>query len=108
MKLTFCVAWGSTEDLQHHHLVTRAFSPYGGGALPQMNRFKVKMVRSLVVVTALCLCATSASAAASAAPLTMEECRTKYKAAIAKGSVGDTWVGFQEKQCGIKPPPPRR
>jgi hypothetical protein len=24
MKLTFCVACGSTEDLQHHHLVARA------------------------------------------------------------------------------------
>ena len=24
MKLTFCVACGSTEDLQHHHLVIRA------------------------------------------------------------------------------------
>jgi 5-methylcytosine-specific restriction endonuclease McrA len=24
MKLTLCVACGSTDDLQHHHLVTRA------------------------------------------------------------------------------------
>jgi hypothetical protein len=24
MKLTFCAACGSTDDLQHHHLVTRA------------------------------------------------------------------------------------
>lgn len=24
MKLTFCVACGATDDLQHHHLVTRA------------------------------------------------------------------------------------
>ena len=28
MKLTFCVACGSEDDLQHHHLVTRA---EGGG-----------------------------------------------------------------------------
>jgi hypothetical protein len=24
MKLTFCAACGSRDDLQHHHLVTRA------------------------------------------------------------------------------------
>jgi 5-methylcytosine-specific restriction endonuclease McrA len=24
MRLTFCAACGATEDLQHHHLVTRA------------------------------------------------------------------------------------
>jgi hypothetical protein len=31
MRLTFCVACGSAEDLQHHHLVTRA---EGGGDDP--------------------------------------------------------------------------
>jgi hypothetical protein len=24
MRLAFCVACGSTDDLQHHHLITRA------------------------------------------------------------------------------------
>jgi hypothetical protein len=63
------------------------------------------MIRCFIIVTALCLCGTSASAA----PLTMQECRAKYKAARAKGAVpGDTWVGFQDKICGIKPPPARR
>jgi uncharacterized protein YdbL (DUF1318 family) len=62
------------------------------------------MIRSLVIVTALGLCGTSASA------LTMQECRAKYKAAHATGTVGDTWIGFQEKKCGINtkattPPP---
>ena len=63
------------------------------------------MTRSLVIVAALSLCATSARAA----PLSMEECRAKYKAALAaKGIAGDSWVGFQEKQCGRKPEPPSR
>jgi hypothetical protein len=63
------------------------------------------MIRNLVIITALCLCGTSASAA----PLTMQECRAKYKAAQAAGTLGgQTWVGFQEKECGIRPPPPRR
>jgi hypothetical protein len=52
------------------------------------------MIRSLVIVTALCLCGTSASA------LTMQECRAKYKAAQATRTF-DTWAGFQEKKCGI-------
>jgi hypothetical protein len=60
------------------------------------------MIRSLVIVTTLCLCGTSASAA----PLTMQECRAKYKAAVLAGTPpNDAWVRFQEKQCGIKPPP---
>ena len=53
------------------------------------------MIRSLVIVIALCLCGTSANA------LTMQECRAKYKAAQTKGGVGLTWVSFQEKKCGI-------
>jgi len=63
------------------------------------------MIRSLVIVTALCLCGTSASA------LTMQECRAEYKAMKATGKTfGDTWAGFQEKKCGIHakataPPP---
>jgi uncharacterized protein YdbL (DUF1318 family) len=61
------------------------------------------MVRSLVIVTALCLCGTSASAAA----LTMQECRAKYKAAQAAGTIGETWARFQERQCGFPPSPPR-
>jgi hypothetical protein len=54
------------------------------------------MIRSLVIVTALCLCGTSASA------LTMHECRAKYKAAQTKRGVGLTWANFQEKYCGTK------
>ena len=62
------------------------------------------MIRSLVIVIALCLCGTSASA-----ELTMQECRAKYTAALAHGGwVGDSWVAFQEKQCGHKPHPPRQ
>jgi hypothetical protein len=62
------------------------------------------MIRSLVIITVLCLC----GASASAAPLTMQECRAKYKAAVAARAAGDSWVGFQDKQCGIKPPPSNR
>jgi hypothetical protein len=70
------------------------------------------MIRSLVIVTALCLFGTSASA------LTMQECKAKYKAAQGKGGVGLrapvhgdqgfrlevglNWVSFQEKYCGTK------
>jgi hypothetical protein len=67
------------------------------------------MIRSLLIVTALCLYATSASA------LTMEECRAKYKAEQAKDAkagVGMSWVDYQQRECGIsakvtepKPPP---
>jgi hypothetical protein len=67
------------------------------------------MIRSLLIVTALCLYATSASA------LTMEECRAKYKAEQvkdAKAGVGMSWVDYQQRECGIsakvtepKPPP---
>jgi hypothetical protein len=53
------------------------------------------MIRSLVIVTALCMCGTSASA------LTMQECRAKYKEAHATGTVGLTWATFQERKCGI-------
>jgi hypothetical protein len=55
------------------------------------------VIRSLVIVAALCLCATSVSA------LTVEECRAKYKAAMSKhkSGVGTDWAGFQEKRCGI-------
>jgi hypothetical protein len=60
------------------------------------------MIRSLVIITALCLCGTSASAA----PLSMQECRAKYKAALAATTPpNETWVKFQETHCGIKPPP---
>jgi hypothetical protein len=64
------------------------------------------MIRSLVIVTALCLCGTSASA------LTMQECIAKYKAALATKTQGTSWVTFQETQCDIVPkvtaptPPP--
>jgi hypothetical protein len=62
-------------------------------------------VRNLVIVSALCLCGT----AASAAPLTMQECRAKYKAVQAAGTLsGQTWVGFQVRECGHPPQPPRR
>jgi hypothetical protein len=56
------------------------------------------MIRSLAIVTALCLFGTSASAT------TMQECRAKYKAAQtkSKSGVGLSWVGFQERKCGIK------
>ena len=61
------------------------------------------MHRSLVIVTALCLCSTSSSA------LTAQECRAKYKAAQATGSLrGESWHDFQEKQCGLKPESARR
>jgi hypothetical protein len=53
------------------------------------------MIRSLVIVTALCWCGTAANA------LTMHECRAKYKAAQTKSGVGLTWISFQEKKCGI-------
>jgi hypothetical protein len=53
------------------------------------------MIRRLVIVTALCMCGTSASA------LTMQECRAKYKAAQATGTVGQSWARFQETKCGI-------
>ena len=53
------------------------------------------MLRSLVVVTALCSCGTAASA------LTKQECRAKYKAAQATRSVGIAWVDYQNKYCGI-------
>ena len=53
------------------------------------------MIRSLVIVTALCLCGTSASA------LTMEECRAKYKAEHAAKMIRTDWITFQETQCGI-------
>jgi hypothetical protein len=53
------------------------------------------IIRSLVIVTALCMCGSSASA------LTMQECRAKYKEAHATGTVGTTWGTFQERKCGI-------
>jgi len=53
------------------------------------------MIRSLVIVTALCWWGTAANA------LTMHECRAKYKAAQTKSGVGLTWIRFQEKKCGI-------
>jgi hypothetical protein len=61
------------------------------------------MIRSLVIVMALCLCGTPASVA-----LTMQECRAKYKAAQAAGTVGESWAGFRETQCGLPPQPPSR
>ena len=62
------------------------------------------IIRSLVIVTALCLCGTSASA------LTMQECKAKYKAMRATGTY-KPWVTFQETQCktnaeGTMPTPP--
>ena len=63
------------------------------------------MTRSLVIVAALSLCATSARAA----PLSMEECRAKYKAAQAAKTLGSvTWVSFQETKCGHATQPPQR
>jgi hypothetical protein len=64
------------------------------------------MVRNLIVVTALCLCGVSASAE----QLTPQECKAAYKAAIAAGgsAPGHSWVGFQEKICGIAPPQHRQ
>ena len=64
------------------------------------------VIRSLVIVTAICLCGTSASA------LTMDECRAKYNAAQVPGKLVMKWADFQEKQCGINtkataPTPPR-
>ena len=56
------------------------------------------MIRSFVIVTAMCLLGTSASA-----ELTMEECKAKYRAALASKTAGQTWSGFQEKQCGMAP-----
>ena len=53
------------------------------------------MIRSLVIVTALCVCGTSASA------LTMQECRAKYKAEHAAKMIRTDWITFQETQCGI-------
>ena len=64
------------------------------------------MIRSLVIVTALCSYGTSASA------LTKQECRAKYKAAQATRSVGIAWVDYQKNRCGInakataRTPPP--
>ena len=55
----------------------------------------MKMIRRFVTVTALCLCGTSASA------LTMEECRAKYKAALAAKMIGTDWMYFQKSECGI-------
>ena len=61
------------------------------------------MICRLVIVTALCLCGTSASA-----ELTMQECRAKYKAALAKKKMFDeSWAKFQQTQCGLKPRPSR-
>jgi hypothetical protein len=59
------------------------------------------MIRSLVIVAALCLCGTSAKA-----ELTMQECKAKYKAEQAAGTLGLNWADFQEKKCGH--PPHRR
>jgi hypothetical protein len=71
--------------------------------MPRMYKFTITMVRNLVLVTALCLCGMSS---VSAAPLTLEECKAKYKAAMATGNSppGHSWAGFQEKICGIAPP----
>jgi hypothetical protein len=44
------------------------------------------MIRSLVIVAALCLCGTSAKA-----ELTMQECKAKYKAEQAVGTLGQNW-----------------
>jgi hypothetical protein len=60
------------------------------------------MIRSLVIVAALCLCGTSAKA-----ELTMQECRAKYKAEQAAGTLGQSWADFQEKKCGHPPHRPK-
>jgi hypothetical protein len=60
------------------------------------------MIRSLVIVAALCLCGTSAKA-----ELPMQECRAKYKAGQAAGKLGQNWTDFQEKKCGHPPHRPK-
>jgi hypothetical protein len=60
------------------------------------------MIRSLVIVVAVCLCGTSAKA-----ELTMQECRAKYKAEQAAGKLGQNWPDFQEKKCGHPPHQPK-
>jgi hypothetical protein len=60
------------------------------------------MFRSLVIVAALCLCGTSAKA-----ELTTQECRAKYKAEQAAGTIGQSWGDFQEKKCGHPPHRPQ-
>jgi hypothetical protein len=62
------------------------------------------MIRSLVCFTTLCIYGASSSAAA----LTMQECRAKYKAAMATGTIHYSWVDYQVKQCGLPPPPARK
>lgn len=59
------------------------------------------MIRSLLCFTALCLCGTSLGAAT----LTMQECRAKYKAAVATGTIHYSWADYQVKQCGLPPRP---
>jgi len=60
------------------------------------------LIRSLIIVAALCLYGTSAKA-----ELTVQECRAKYKAEQAAGKLGQNWPDFQEKsKCGH--PPHRR
>jgi P pilus assembly chaperone PapD len=51
------------------------------------------MIRSLAIVAALCLCGTSAKA-----ELTMQECRAKYKAEQAAGSVR---IGLTSKKRNV-------
>jgi hypothetical protein len=69
-------------------------APAALGFQPQET--SMMMIRSLVIVTALCLFGASASAG-----LTMEECKAKYKATLAAKTLGTTWVAFQETECGI-------
>ena len=60
------------------------------------------MIRSVVIVAALCLCGNPAKA-----ELTMQECRAKYKAEQAAGTLGQNWADFQEKKCGRPPHRPK-
>ena len=51
------------------------------------------MIRSLVIVTALCLCGTSAS------PLTMQECRDKYKSRASHGNASGSELGWLPRKA---------
>ena len=55
------------------------------------------VIRCLVTVVAVCLFGTSVNA------LTMEECRTQYKADVASKGASMSWHDYQVKRCGIDP-----
>jgi hypothetical protein len=61
------------------------------------------MIRCLVAVV-VCLFATSVNAVTSVNALTMEECRTQYKADMApRRATRMSWHDYQMKRCGIDP-----